>query len=150
MREFKIGLAGLVVGIRSQYRYAEFYCKDYLVDAPADFTVETDSSDIAFEREKSARDDINCGREIIPYPNDYLETLAIYRKLVEGMLSYDALLFHGSAVAVDGIGYLFTATSGTGKSTHSRFWRETFGERAVMVNDDKPLLKLTVNGIKNE
>ncbi len=52
------------------------------------------------------------------------------------------LLFHGSVVAVDGVGYLFTAKSGTGKSTHTRLWRERFGPRAVMVNDDKPLLRI--------
>ena len=48
-------------------------------------------------------------------------------------------------VAVDGKGYLFTAVSGTGKSTHTRLWREYLGDRAVMVNDDKPLLKIKDN-----
>ena len=57
------------------------------------------------------------------------------------------LLVHGSAVAVDGQGYLFTANCGTGKSTHTRYWREVFGERAVMVNDDKPFLRLTPQGV---
>ena len=37
---------------------------------------------------------------------------------------------------------MFTATSGTGKSTHTRLWREAFGNRAYMVNDDKPMLIL--------
>ena len=63
------------------------------------------------------------------------------------MIDYDTILFHGSVIAVDGVGYLFTAKSGTGKSTHTRLWRECFGERAVMVNDDKPLLKITHNGV---
>ena len=58
------------------------------------------------------------------------------------MLDFDTVLFHGSVIAVDGVGYLFTAKSGTGKSTHTRLWREYFGERAVMVNDDKPLLHI--------
>jgi len=59
------------------------------------------------------------------------------------MVDYDTLLCHGSVVAVDGEAYLFTAKSGTGKSTHSAYWREIFGERAIMVNDDKPLLKIS-------
>ncbi|MDD6082904.1 MAG: hypothetical protein PUB89_08720 [Oscillospiraceae bacterium] len=63
------------------------------------------------------------------------------------MLSYDTILFHGSVIAVDGFGYLFTAKSGTGKSTHTRLWRENFGDRAVMVNDDKPLLRITKEGV---
>jgi len=48
---------------------------------------------------------------------------------------------------VDGKGYLFTAHSGTGKSTHTRLWRQAFGDRAVMVNDDKPFLELTDTGV---
>ena len=63
------------------------------------------------------------------------------------MISYDTILFHGSVIAVDGIGYLFTAKSGTGKSTHTRLWREYFGDRAAMVNDDKPLLKITDSSV---
>ena len=76
-----------------------------------------------------------------------METLAVYRKIADQMLSYDTLLFHGSVVAVDETGYLFTAKSGTGKSPHARLWREYLGERAVMVNDDKPLLQITKNGV---
>lgn len=147
MIEFNIKLADRVIAVKAQYPYIKEYCKDYLCDDPGDFAVETNFGDIEFEREKSARDNINSGIPVIHYSNDYLETLAVYRKIVEKMMEYDALLFHGSAIAVDGVAYLFTATSGTGKSTHSGFWRELFGERAVMVNDDKPLLKLTETGV---
>ncbi|MGN0600689.1 MAG: hypothetical protein ACI4JK_12455 [Oscillospiraceae bacterium] len=63
------------------------------------------------------------------------------------MLDYDTILFHGSAVSVDGVGYLFTAKSGTGKSTHTRLWREMLGDRAVMINDDKPLIRVSESGI---
>ena len=62
------------------------------------------------------------------------------------MPEYNAFLFHGSAIAVDGEAYLFTAKSGTGKSTHARLWREMLGERAVMVNDDKPMIRVTDHG----
>ena len=77
----------------------------------------------------------------------YLESLAIYRKLCEKMLDYDTFLFHCSAVEVEGKAYLFAAASGTGKSTHTRMWREYFGEKAVMINDDKPLLQVREDGI---
>ena len=56
------------------------------------------------------------------------------------------MLFHGSGVAVDGAGYLFTAKSGTGKSTHTRLWRELLGDRAIMINDDKPLIRISDSG----
>ena len=87
------------------------------------------------------------GIPIRHFSDAYLETLAVYRKIADYLLSCDTLLFHGSVIAVDGEGYLFTAKSGTGKSTHTRLWREYFGERAVMVNDDKPLLHITDSGV---
>lgn len=76
-----------------------------------------------------------------------IESLAIYRKLCEKILDRNCVLFHCSAVAVDGKAYLFTAASGTGKSTHTRMWRQHFGGRAVMVNDDKPILRIKDDGI---
>ena len=39
-----------------------------------------------------------------------------------------------------GKAYMFTAPSGTGKSTHARLWRKMLPERAVMINDDKPFV----------
>ena len=36
--------------------------------------------------------------------------------------------------------------NGTGKSTHARLWRETFGDRVWMINDDKPLLRIESEG----
>lgn len=107
-------------------------CRDYRADGEPDFAVEITPSDLDLER---AWETWNC-------PDSYLETLAVYRKIAEKMPEYDTILMHGSALALDGEAYLFTAKSGTGKSTHARLWREVFGERAVMVNDDKPLVKI--------
>ena len=71
----------------------------------------------------------------------------IQEKIAGQLLERDTLLLHGSTVAVDGQAYLFTAPCGTGKSTHTRLWRELFGERAVMVNDDKAFLQLRPDGV---
>ncbi|MBR1664330.1 MAG: hypothetical protein IJ696_08395 [Ruminococcus sp.] len=140
-------IADKVVEVTSIYDEVHKYCADYQTDENADYTVTTTQSDIDFEREKSAREDEVEGIPIRHFSDSYLEELAVYRKIAEQMISYDTVLFHGSVVAVDGIGYLFTAKSGTGKSTHTRLWREYFGNRAVMVNDDKPLLKITDSGV---
>lgn len=55
--------------------------------------------------------------------------------------SYDGCFFHSSCLELDGEGYMFTALSGTGKSTHTRRWREYFGDKVTMINDDKPLIR---------
>lgn len=171
MESFTIRLAGQYFEICPVYDYIREYCKDYIVadvtgqsgiaDGDTEYTssgvgdITTESvtrvritqSDIDFEREKSVREDIKEGIPIRHFSDAYLETLAVYRKIADHLLSCDTLLFHGSVIAVDGEGYLFTAKSGTGKSTHTRLWREYFGERAVMVNDDKPLLHITDSGM---
>ena len=139
-RKYKI--ADKVVEVTSIYAEVHKYCADYQTDDQADYSVTTTQADIDFEREKSARKDEIEGIPIRQFSDSYLEELAVYRKIAEKMLDYDTVLFHGSVVAVDGIGYLFTAKSGTGKSTHTRLWKEYFGDRAVMVNDDKPLLHI--------
>lgn len=65
-----------------------------------------------------------------------------YRKL----LRFGGMMLHASAVAVDGYAYLFSANSGTGKSTHTQLWCRYLGERAFILNDDKPAVR-EENGI---
>ncbi|MBR4628175.1 MAG: hypothetical protein IKO47_10845 [Ruminococcus sp.] len=144
-RNYKI--AGKVVEISSLLNDVHDYCADYLTDEPADYSVVTSMDDIVFEREKSAHENELEGRPVHYYPDGYLEELAVYRKIADKMLDYDTILFHGSVIAVDGQGYLFTAKSGTGKSTHTSLWMKYFGDKAVMVNDDKPLLAVTEEGV---
>ena len=144
---FYIRLADTVIRIEPMFDYMRAYCREYITEEPESFTVRVEPEDIAFERERSAKEAEREGRADGFYSDAYLETLAVYRRIAERMLAYDTLLFHGSVIAVDGAGYLFTAKSGTGKSTHTRLWREQFGSRAVMVNDDKPLLKVTDEGV---
>jgi hypothetical protein len=141
-----IELAGITFRILSQYPDIERLCHAYKTMDPSEIELRISLGDITLERERSARDDIRCGRQVKDWPDGYLETLAVYRKIAERIPAYNTFLFHGSCVAVDGIGYLFTAKSGTGKSTHSRLWRELLGDRAVMVNDDKPLIRVNPDG----
>lgn len=60
-----------------------------------------------------------------------------YRQL----LGFQGFQFHSSAVVLDGRAYLFSADSGTGKSTHTQLWLQEFGDRAYILNDDKPALR---------
>ncbi len=139
-------LAGRTIQISSDNERLHKMCESYRADGAPDFAVHASRQDIAFEREQSDREAALEGREPRAWGDAYLETLAVYRKIAEQMPAYDTVLFHGSAVAVDGVAYLFAARSGTGKSTHARLWRQLFGSRAVMVNDDKPLIRIDAEG----
>jgi len=58
------------------------------------------------------------------------------------LLRYGGFMLHSSAVEVDGRAYLFSAPSGTGKSTHTTQWLKLFGDRARIINDDKPAIRI--------
>lgn len=150
---FWIRLADVTIKIYANYRSTREYCRDYLTTGPEAFSVMITQRDIVAERDRSEKQEQVGGRKgpgrswFGYYSDAYLETLALYRKIADQMIAYNTLLFHGSVIAVDGEAYLFTAKSGTGKSTHTKLWRKYFGNRAVMVNDDKPLLKVTGKGV---
>ena len=158
MSQFSIQLAENRILVDALFDSTKEFCKEYLCGevgggnavaeageyrkSKPDITVAITPQDIEYEKQKSAEEDAAMGIPTRPFKNEYLETLAVYRKICDQMPERDTFLFHCSAVAADGKAYLFTAPSGTGKSTHTRLWREMFGERAVMINDDKPLLKV--------
>lgn len=145
MVDFTIKLADEVIAVTALYDSTRQFCSDYLTDEVASWQVSVNEADIEAEQRKS---DSQRQREGLPpmvYSPAYLETLALYRQVVDKLLARSIMLFHGSVIAVDGQAYLFTAPSGTGKSTHVRLWREKFANRAVMVNDDKPLIRLQDN-----
>jgi len=131
-------LAERVIRVESLYETVQKMCQSYACEGEPDFIVTVTPEDIAFEAARA---------EQPGHSEQYLETLAVYRKISEKMVEYDTVLCHGSVIAVDGEAYMFTAKSGTGKSTHTALWRQEFGERAVMVNDDKPLLRVVENQV---
>lgn len=147
MADFKIQIAGQVAAVHSLFESTRDYCRFYLTRETPDFSVVTTREDLVFEQEAALEEARLEGFRVRTFPDPYLERAAIQRKVAEHLITCDTLLFHGSAVALDGEGYLFTAKSGTGKSTHTRLWRQVFGDRAVMVNDDKPFLRIAEGGV---
>ena len=141
---FTLSLAGVNIEVNSIYDGIYNMCRDYITDSTADFSVSIYRSDIDFERETSITE---AEREGLPQGNftdEYFETLAVYRKIAERLLSFDAFLMHGSAIGLDGKAYIFTAPSGVGKTTHTRFWLEKY-PKSFVINGDKPILRI-ING----
>ncbi|MBR3594352.1 MAG: hypothetical protein IKL44_06750 [Clostridia bacterium] len=62
------------------------------------------------------------------------------------LTGYNGMLLHASAVVVDDRAYLFSAPCGTGKSTHTSLWLKLFGDRAYIINDDKPAIRI-IDGV---
>lgn len=77
------------------------------------------------------------------YCNSFMaESTLILTQICNRILeNYDGFFFHSSSLMLDDEAYVFTAVSGTGKSTHTALWRKLFKEKVVMINDDKPIIR---------
>lgn len=133
---FTISVAGITVGILNKYKHIEHIARAYRTEQEPDFTVEATEAEM--ERERA-----QCELEL---HDGYIESTVIHRKIANNLWRYDAFLFHGATLEVDGRAYAFTAPSGTGKTTHTRLWLARFGERARYVNGDKPIVRF-IDGV---
>ena len=147
MAQFHMEIAGAVFSVRSLFDSTKDYCRNYLTEKNAECSVVVFPEDLVFEQQMLDEEALEEGMKRRKFTDPFLERTAIQRKVAEYLIHRNVLLIHGSAVAVDGLGYLFTAACGTGKSTHTRYWREIFGNRAVMVNDDKPFAHIAETGV---
>ena len=136
---FFIKIAGLIIEISPVYPLSERLCKDYIVKPceNPDISVFVSEEDIKAELERAKE----------PASPDYAEFLYIYRVIAEKLPEFDAFVMHGAAVSYKNQGYLFTAQSGTGKSTHIRLWREYIGKSVDIINGDKPIIKIENDGV---
>jgi hypothetical protein len=131
---FTVRLADLNIEIHSIYPELQHFFKDYLVkNVTADLSVSWTEEEISAEKDRASNEN---------YPMEYLETLAALRKISELLPLRKRLLVHGAAITYDDKAYLFTAQSGTGKSTHICLWKEYLGSRVDIVNGDKPFVSL--------
>ena len=143
---FTISIADVNIEINSIFEEVYNLCTDYISEKKPDFTVTITEKDIDFEREKSRREAFVEHKPIYDFPASYLETLAVYRKIAVGLLSFGAFVMHGAVVGLKDKAYMFTASSGVGKTTHTRFWLEQFPD-AFIINGDKPVIKITEAGV---
>lgn len=139
--EFTVSLAGNNIAVKSLYDEVYEFCRDYLTDASSDLTVKVTPEDILYEKKVNIREAQIEGLPVYDYPDSYLETLAVYRKIVTKLIDFDTFLMHGAVVAVGDKAWLFTAPSGTGKTTHINLWLKNI-PGSYVVNGDKPLINI--------
>lgn len=133
-RHFCVSIAGYAIGVDSMYSEVYMLCKEYLCENEPEIRISINEDDIAYERRGA---DLNRHT----YTEGYLETLAVYRKISMAMLDYNIFLMHGAVISDGQNAYMFTAKSGTGKTTHIRKWLDQL-PNAYVVNGDKPLIRI--------
>lgn len=130
-------VAGLNVAVAFEGERMIAQTKDYIVENPdwtvaeADFRINVP---IEYLQDRQ--------KELYPYmPIGDLEYLYTGSWFYKMLLKHGGCMLHSSAVVVDGAAYLFSADSGTGKSTHTSLWLKHFGDKAYIINDDKPAIR---------
>lgn len=147
MVAFSMKIAGYTAKVSSLFESTPQYFRAYLTQEEPTLFFTVTREELAAEQTRLKEEALREGMRTRVFPDPFLERSVIQQKFARALLRHDILLLHGSTVAADGKAYLFTAKCGTGKSTHTRLWRELLGDRAVMVNDDKPFLRFTPEGI---
>ena len=137
-----IEIADAAFSVQPIFESTRAYCAAYLTERKPDYRICVLCEELIQEQRFLDQEADEEGLKRRRFSDMFLERSVIQRKVARCLLERNVLLMHGSTVAVDGQAYLFTAPCGTGKSTHTRLWREFFADRAVMVNDDKPFLRI--------
>lgn len=143
--EFGVRMAGIPFRVRTESEKTRAFFNDFLYVPALGETVpvlEASEEDLA-RAEKQYKNTLRQKGEAVPdrIGRIFLELTAVHEKMTLALLPHNVFLVHGSALCMDGRAYVFTAPSGTGKSTHARLWREVYGNRVRMINDDKPYIR---------
>lgn len=110
----------------------------YLCDSGASPVITIPYSPQSLSRMKGAQPNLS---------DDDCEIIYTAESFYYSLLRFGGFMLHSSAVVMDGEAYLFSAPSGTGKSTHTALWLDVFGSRAYILNDDKPAIMVEGNRI---
>ena len=135
MISFKIKIANIVLLINAFNETTKRYCKDFLVDAEPDYEITL--------KEEDLKNEVLEGNNGHVYVNE--EISALYRKIADLFVERNIIVFHGSSFKVNDYGFIVTARSGVGKSTHVNLLNQYIGDNFEYINDDKPLVEVNDN-----
>ena len=131
----KYRIAGIDTGlILRKGGIIEAQARDYLCDFPGDPKIVVGLPDEYIAQKRAA----------VPHMSDFeVEYMWSGAEFCTRLLEFDGFMLHASGVVYEDRAYLFSAPSGTGKSTHTTIWRKTFGEEnTYIINDDKPVIRM--------
>lgn len=130
-----IDVAGIAFRIHTHYNCNLQMLEDYI-------TTKEPVCDVCIEDEKIHKETERLSRKEKNPPSEAtIEMYALRNIVSESLTKYNCFQIHGAAFAVDQSGYIFTADSGTGKTTHMRLWLKNL-KNAFVVNGDQPIVKI--------
>lgn len=147
MGAFACGIGGHNFAVSCLFDSTAHYCARYPATGEPEITLTIHPHQLEIQQEALRQEALMEGLKPRVFTDPFLERTVLQGLIGDYLRSFGFFLLHGSTLALDGKAYLFTAKCGTGKSTHTRLWRQAFGDRVIMLNDDKPFLEWTETGI---
>ncbi len=86
----------------------------------------------------------NDDGSIIPW-SQYGSFLSIGLAFRNLLMKKNGLHIHSASIEYQGKGLIFSAPSGTGKSTHVRLWHELYKDEVTIINEDRPAIRYMNN-----
>ena len=126
----KYNIAGVIVEMNPMFNRTISQAKPYL-------TTSLNNPDISIELTMEKLEEIKKRYNHLNL--EEIEYIFLGQLFYRHILKYNGILLHSSCVVKDNQAYLFSAPSGTGKSTHTNLWLEEFKD-AYILNDDKPAI----------
>ena len=132
MHLYSLYICDKIIRVKEATSKFIYSCRGYIIKEPSpdpDYFISVSKEEIEIGKMLSESGGMN-----------QVASGVILRKLAMWLLEKERTLFiHGSVVAYHGAAYLFTAPSGTGKTTHSRLWIKNLPD-AYILNGDKPFV----------
>lgn len=138
--DFIIRIANQNILIRGGSSFLQNVCKNYLADKEVvpDIRIQIDESMVRAEAKYHQQNGETLSTKA-------LESILVHRLVTDALLDHSTYLMHGAVIAVDNEAYLFSARSGTGKTTHIQKWLQNITDSYV-VNGDKPMIVVRPDG----
>lgn len=127
----KLSVADLIVEINPIYDLLKSRLGPYVYDGEKEADIVIPLSEQFFIDRRNEHPELSLEE------CEYLYTgSCFYTELIK----FGGVLLHASCVQYENYAYLFSANSGTGKSTHTHLWLQKF-PTAEILNDDKPAIR---------
>ena len=135
MVNFRVKIANKVLEINALNESTKKYCRNFLSEEEPNYVINISEEDLKNESLNSGNGQVYVNEEIS----------ALYRKIADLLVEDNIIVFHGSSFKVQEHGFILTARSGVGKSTHARLLSEYLKDEFTYINDDKPLIEVIDN-----
>ena len=146
---YKMILADKKIEVECLNKYVFSICRDYLASYyEPDYVIRTSKEELKDEIIKAIGEEAynNNLNEKIATEYIEIESKLVLRKIADVLITEDILLVHGAAILIDGKCYIFTADSGTGKTTHILNWLDMIPGTTV-INGDKPFINANTKAV---